>query len=208
MTDDVIALSLAEEQREAARSRIVRAACAVLARRGLSATVDDVAELAGVSRRTVFRHFVSRESLFAVAIREGTDRYGQQLPKAPEGGDLRQWLVDMLTVTHQLNARNGRVFWELTGIEPGEMSPEIANAAVETRQRRNDFATKVARLVWQARGGPDDPPTWVVDTVAVHLSGFTTQCLASDLARSPDEVARVSAEVIDAAMTAALTKLQ
>ena len=42
------------------------------------------------------------------------------------------------------------------------------------------------------------------DAVAVQLSGFTTQSLAGDLGRSPDQVAAVSAQVIEAALAAAL----
>jgi len=40
----------------------------------------------------------------------------------------------------------------------------------------------------------------------VQLSGFTTQSLAGDLGRSPDQVARVSAQVIEAALTSALAQ--
>jgi hypothetical protein len=40
--------------------------------------------------------------------------------------------------------------------------------------------------------------------VGVHLSGFTTQSLTGDFGRTPDEVARVSATVLEAALTAAL----
>jgi AcrR family transcriptional regulator len=47
--------SLLEEHRRTARERILRAARVVLAERGLAARVEDVAEAAAVSRRTVFR---------------------------------------------------------------------------------------------------------------------------------------------------------
>jgi hypothetical protein len=59
--------------------------------------------------------------------------------------------------------------------------------------------------MWQARGGPGDPPEWLVDAVAVHLSSFCTQSLAGDFGRTPDQVARVSARVIEATLAAALT---
>jgi AcrR family transcriptional regulator len=202
--NSAMAHSLAKEQRDTARSRILSAAGLVLATRGLAATVDDVADAANVNRRTIFRHFATREGLFVAAIREGIRRYGQQLPEIPGHGDLRAWLLDMLVVTHQLNARNGRVYWELAGIESEGLSADIAVVAEECRQSRNRFATNVSRRVWQARGGNGLPPTWLVDTVAIHLSGFTTQCLGGDLGRSPDEVARVSAQALDAAFTAAL----
>jgi AcrR family transcriptional regulator len=121
-----------------------------------------VAEAAGVSRRTVFRHFATRDALFVTVIRAGVRRYAEQLPAAPApGGDLSGWLAGLLVVT-------------------------------------------VTGFLWKGRGGPGAPPRWLVDAVAVQLSGFTTQSLAGDLGRTPDEVASVSAQVIEAALTTAL----
>ncbi|HEY3747840.1 MAG TPA: helix-turn-helix domain-containing protein [Pseudonocardiaceae bacterium] len=205
MSDTEQATPLADQQRDVARSRILRAARIVLAQRGFAATVDDVAEAAGVNRRTVFRHFTTRDGLFAEAIKEGVRRYTLQLPTAPEGDDLRAWLVDLLLVTHRLNAGNGRVYWELAAVEPAELSGELAVAAAERRESRKQFAVGVTSRIWQARGGQGQPPMWLTDAVAVHLSAFTTQALAGDFNRTPDEVARVSAQVLEAAFTAALT---
>ena len=196
--------TLAGEQREVARQRILRAAGAALAARGLASTVDDVAAAAGVSRRTVFRHFATRDALFVEVIRAGVRRYAEQLPAPPAGGDLRAWLAELLAVTHRLNARNGRVFWDLVGVAAEDLSPDLAVAAAECRDSRNRFAATVTEFLWHASGGPAAPPTWLTDAVAVQLSGFTTQSLAGDRGRSPDQVASVSAQVIAAALTAAL----
>jgi AcrR family transcriptional regulator len=195
--------SLADEQREVARARIVRAAGTVLAARGLAATVDEVAEAAGVSRRTIFRYFATRDALFVTVIRAGIRRYAEQIPAPPVGDDLRGWLPDLLAVTHRLNAGNGRVFWDLVGVQAAELSGDLAMVAAECRDSRNRFAASVTGLLWRARHGLGQPPGWLVDAVAVQLSGFTTQSLAGDLGRSPDEVALVSAEVIEAALRAA-----
>jgi AcrR family transcriptional regulator len=202
------ASSLADEQREVAQQRILRAAGAALAARGLAATVDDVAEAAGVSRRTIFRHFATRDALFVAVIRAGVRRYAEQLPAPPADGDLHAWLAELLAVTHRLNARNGRVFWDLTGVRTEDLSPDLAAAAAECRDSRNRFAVTVTDFLWHARGGPAAPPQWLTDAVAVQLSGFTTQSLAGDLDRSPDQVASVSAHVIEAALTAALAQPQ
>jgi AcrR family transcriptional regulator len=195
--------SLADEQRELAQARIGRAAGSVLAARGLAATIDDVAEAAGVSRRTIFRHFTTRDALFVTVIRAGIRRYAEQIPP-PAGDDLRGWLPELLAVTHRLNARNGRVFWDLVGLQPADLSGDLAMVAEECRDSRNRFAASVTDLLWRARDARGQPPQWLVDAVAVQLSGFTTQSLAGDLGRSPDEVALVSAQVIEAALTAAL----
>jgi AcrR family transcriptional regulator len=196
--------SLIDEQREVAQARILRAAGVALAARGLSATVDDVAEAAGISRRTIFRHFATRDALFVAVIRAGVRRYAEQIPAPPADDDLRGWLVELLTITHRLNASNGRVFWDLVGVRAEDLSADLALVAHECRDSRNRFAASVSELMWRARGGPGQPPQWLVDAVAVHLSGFTTQSLAGDAGRSPDEVARVSAQVIEAVLASAV----
>jgi AcrR family transcriptional regulator len=200
----ITAPSLADEQRKLAQARILRAAGAALAARGLATTVDDVAEAAGVSRRTVFRHFATRDALFVAVIRAGVRRYSEQIPAPPEGDDLRDWLAELLEVIHRLNARNGRVFWDLVGVQATHLSPDLAMAAAECRESRNRFAATVTELMWRARGGHGLPPRWLVDAVAVQLSGFTTQSLAGDLGRAPDEVAHVCAQVVEAALASAL----
>lgn len=204
--DMVSAPPLADEQRDAARSRILRAAQAVLADRGLAATVDDVAAAAAVSRRTVFRHFATRDALFAAAIREGVRRYALQVPAPPADGDMRAWLADLLLVVHRLNASNGRIYWELAALEPVGLAGELAAAAAERRQARRRFAADVTARIWQARGGPGEPPGWLADAVAVHLSGFATRSLTGDFGRSPDQVALVSARVLEASLAAAVSR--
>jgi AcrR family transcriptional regulator len=176
----------------------------VLAERGLAATVDDVAAAAGVSRRTVFRLFATRDGLLVAAIRDGVRRYALQIPPPPEDNDLRALLLDLLTVTHRLNASNGRIYWDLVALTPDDLSRELAEAAAERRASRKRFALNVTSRIWHARGGPGEPPPWLIDAVAVHLSGFSTQSLAGDFGRTPEEVAAVSAKVIEAALAAAL----
>src|SRR5262245_33272374 len=93
--------SLADAQRDLARDRILRAARGALAERGLATTVDEVAEAAGVSRRTVFRHFDTRENLFAQALRDGLRSYGDRVAPStsesvPSDGDLTDWWRSVL----------------------------------------------------------------------------------------------------------------
>lgn len=207
-TTEPTAPSLLQEQRDVARARIVRATQRVLAARGLATTVDDVAAAAGVSRRTVFRHFSTRERLFAVAIRAGLRSYGDNVPRPPEGGlvepaALDTWLLDVLLAAHRINARNGRIYWDLSALEH-DLTGELAAVDAQRREARRAFAARVTATLWRGRGGPGEPPGWLVDAVAIHLSGFATQSLAGDFGRSPDDVARVSFRVVSAALAAAL----
>lgn len=200
--------SLADEKRDLARARILRAARIVLAARGLATTVDDVAAAANVSRRTVFRHFETRERLLAEAIREGLRSYSQQLPTAglpteASHADVAAWLHNLLVTVHRLNANNGRIYWELAALG-SEVEGELATVAADRRESRRKFATRVTAHAWTASGGIGRPPVWLLDAFAVHLSGFTTQALGGDFGRTPDDVARVSARVLHASLTAAL----
>jgi AcrR family transcriptional regulator len=196
-------VGLADEQRDVARTRIVRAARRTLAARGMATTVDDVAATAGVSRRTVFRHFGTREALFAVAIRDRLRSYAEQLAPPTEGEDGDEWLRRTLVTVHRINARNGRIFWELATHE-SELTGELAAAAAECRVARKRFAGNVAAGLWQAAGGTGWPPDWVTDAVSVQLSGFTTHSLASDLDRTPEEVAASAEKVLRAVVAAAV----
>jgi len=81
-------------------------------------------------------------------------------------------------------------------------TPEVHT--IERRDARRRFASNVTTKLWQIRGGRGKPPRWLTDAVAVHLSGFTTQSLGGDFDRTPDDVARVSARVIEASLAAAL----
>lgn len=198
--------SLDDDRRDDSRARILRAARLVLAERGLSATVDDVAARAEVSRRTVFRHFETRERLLAEAFDAGVRSYTQQIPtEGPRSDDdADAWLMRMLLAVHRLNSGNGRVYWELAGSEQ-DLTGELAVVAAARRKRRKHFASWVATTMWRAGGGEGRPPIWLVDAFAVHLSAFTTAALSVDFSRSAEEVAAVSGRVLRAALAAALS---
>src|SRR5687767_11738816 len=56
--------SLAQRNRERARDEVARVAVRLFDRRGFDAvSVDEIARRAGVSRRTLFRYFPSKEDL-------------------------------------------------------------------------------------------------------------------------------------------------
>ena len=187
------------------RGRILRAARQVLAQRGLATTVDHVAEAAGLSRRTVFRAFATRDRLIAEAVRDGIRSYAEHLPPSPTGGDLDSWLVASMRAVHRLNARHGRIYWELAGLG-GELEGEIAAVAEERRAARLELVAAFTRAVWRGAGGDDDPPGWLVDCCAVQLSAFSTRALTGDFGRSADEAADACARTLAAAARAAATE--
>jgi len=197
-------LSLAEEQRTLVRQRVLRAARHVLATRGLDARVEDVADAAGLSRRTVFRYFPNRDGLLAAAVLDGIRSYGEHVPRPQEGRSLDEWLIDALRAVHGMNTRNGRGYWELALRR--HLPGELAAAASARREAARRFVSTFSSAAWRRAGGSGRPPRWLVDTFAVHLSGFGTQTLVGDLGRTPEEASAVSAKALRAALDAALAE--
>lgn len=189
-------------QGDGTRERILLAARTVLAARGLKTTVDDVADEAGISRRTVFRAFATRDRLIAEAVRDGIRSYAEHLPAGTGVPDLDDWLLSSMTAIHRLNARHGRIYWELAGLGD-DLQGEIAVVAEERRQARGDLVRAFTRTLWRAAGADGRAPAWLVDACAVQLSAFSTRALTGDFGRSPEEVASVCARTLAAAARAA-----
>ncbi len=77
-------------QRRAAQQEIESVALALFLERGYAeTTVDDVAAAAGVSRRTVFRYFETKEDLILASMRETGQRLAQTLRDVPH--DVTAW---------------------------------------------------------------------------------------------------------------------
>ena len=190
--------SLGEETRAVTRARIVRGATLALARRGFTATVDEIAAAAGVSRRTVFRHFATHDEVVAAAVSEILSSYDRLIPEGPDPEtDLETWLTETAVTLHRLNAGlMGKAFWDLHVERPG-ISP------AERHRQRVGHATRIARHAWRAGQGTGHPPSWVIDAFSLQLSGFATNCL---MGYNAEKAGRVSARVLQAVLATALAE--
>lgn len=190
--------TLGEETRSVARTRIIEGARTALAERGYDATVDDIATAAGVSRRTVFRHFPTHDAVMEAALTEVLRQYERLMPKAPTpGSELKAWLEEIAVALHELNDRLlGKAFWQLNEDRPGM-------ARTQRIKTRRGFAVQAATYAWQLAGGTGKPRDWVVDAFALQLSPFATNCLEG---YSPIEAGRVSARILTAVLTSAIAK--
>lgn len=196
--------SLAEEQRDHARARILRAARQVLAERGLATRVDDVAAAAGVGRRTVFRHFETRDALLAAAVTDGMRSYADHIPRPEPGTPLDEWLEQALIAVHRMNARHGRIYWELA-FAP-DLDGELADVAETRRAARRHLVRQVTDWSWRSAGGTGRPPSWLADAFAVYLSAFATQALVGDFGRQPEAAGRAAARALSAAVRQAVAE--
>jgi AcrR family transcriptional regulator len=186
--------TLREDSRSRARTRIIQGALIAMAASGLDVTIDEVADAAGVSRRTVFRHFANHGELIAAAISQGLSVLGSHMPSVPSpGSDVEAWLTDSVVALHQVTRQLlGRAFWDIHIDRPGTPS-EVVAAIGDIAIQRKRFAHELASCAWKALGGQGNVPRWVIDSSSLQVSGFATFALPQ---YSAQETGRLSARIL------------
>jgi AcrR family transcriptional regulator len=196
--------SLADEKHQLTEERIRQATLEAMALHGFSATVDEVADLAGVSPRTVYRHFATHDQLIAAGIREGLKAAGRPAPGSDSVDDLDGWLARIAFDAHTKNATTvGAAFWDVLGPAPSA-SKEIEEARALRRPTRMQWMNHLSAIGWSAAGGEGEPPSSVVATFAVALSVVTFHALAADFDYGVEETARFAAAMIKDRLAAAV----
>jgi AcrR family transcriptional regulator len=174
---EIAAPTIADAKRRATVDVVLAAARHLLLARGLDSTMDDIAQEAGVSRRTLFRHFESRDRLVAEALEEGIELYGESLPSFE--GDWRTWLRGVCDAAHEMQAHYGPGYWELTSRT--DLPAEIAAVEERRRSRRDQAMARIAHKLWREAGGRGDPPALVVVGVGALLSARFTSAVTNDV---------------------------
>jgi AcrR family transcriptional regulator len=187
--------TLADEKRQATLARILRSARLFVADHGLDVTVEEIAEAAGLSRRTLFRHFPTRDQLVAAAISAGLERYGELLPSY-SGGDWQTWLGELCRAVHRMNDSCGPGFWELATRH--DLPPELSAIEQERRRARREVMTALATTLWSAASGPGRPPQTVKTVVYIHLSPYFTAAVKDDAGHDWQRAARLAMSAIEA----------
>ena len=174
-----------------------------MARGGFSVTVDEIAALAGVSSRTIYRYFDTHDQLIAAGIRESLSAAGQLISGLPSvRDDLDGWIDRIALEAATRNATIiGAVFWDLVGPLPSS-SKEIEEARALRRKSRMPWMNNLSSVAWVAAGGEGEPPSSLVTTFALALSAFTFHALAADFDYGPEETARFAASMIKERLTA------
>jgi len=160
----VTGTDLRATQAQRTRAAIRAAALTLTRERGYSAmTVDDVATLAGVSRRTVFNHFSSKADLLVIGLEPPE-------PEAVEAfingsGSLLEDLGALLASgAEAVESERG---WLLSFPEIVRDNPEIERAIHE---RLRAITASLADAAGRRLGtGPDEPRTRAVVALAVAI---------------------------------------
>lgn len=148
--------SLRAEQAARTRSRIVDAVVAVVSERGdADFSVPEIAKASGVSLRTVYRYFPTRQHLVDAVAAVGDHVAATDLPAAELTlGDLDPWL--------------GEAWRALLAREAFIRAQHASPNGAEIRRSRIPFFRDVTRTLLQ-REVPDLPPDTVDDTVDTIL---------------------------------------
>jgi AcrR family transcriptional regulator len=212
--------SLAGAQQQLTRRRIAQAAMEVVGRRGFDATVEEIAQLSGVSPRTVFRHYVSHDRLIAATVKdmfEACARYPiEGLPRLVEDfdgwisglprriDDLDGWLEALAITVHTRTARIfGRAFWDIHA--PQGIATEALSEVTTLRRRfRLQGIGYLTALAWEAAGGRGEPPEDLVLVFALNLSPFATQALMIDFDQTPADIGVLVAKILQMSVARAL----
>ena len=137
------ALHTLERLTDRKRAAIVNAAVAEFRQSGYEATsMDRVAATAGVSKRTVYNHFPSKEALFAQIIQQLSERIAEELDLAyRHDRPLRAQLLEL--VSQKLRLLHDPNFADLArvAIAAGIHSPERAQEMVARMSEREEGLT-------------------------------------------------------------------
>jgi hypothetical protein len=106
---------------------------------------------------------------------------------------LETWLIESTVAVHELfRSSLGRAFWDLHVDRP-RISDDVTDFIAKTPQIRRRIASTAMTDAWRALGAAGEPPTWLLDTFSIHLSGFATFAYAN---RTPRETGELSGKIL------------
>lgn len=186
---------------ERKRQAILEAAIAEFRSQGFDATsMDRVAASAGVSKRTVYNHFPSKDALFAEILRGLWQRSADMLsvPYRPDQ-PLREQLLQLLQ--QKLRLLDDPAFIDLSrvAIAHGVHSPERARDLIAQLGSKEEGATRWIRAALDdGRLQPLDPQ-FASQQLEALVKGFAfwPQIAMGQPALSAEQQAQVAASAVD-----------
>ena len=135
----------AQTAHEAKREQILRAAELEFQENGFAVTnMDSISARAGASKRTVYKHFESKEKLFRELIRRHWSKFAKSLEVTyEEGRDIREQLIELgqaegcLLTSPEVMATTKMVMSEVL------RSPDL----VEENQEKTDFKASFEEML-------------------------------------------------------------
>jgi AcrR family transcriptional regulator len=161
--------------REAQRAKILDAAMQVFARKGLGATMADVAAAAGVSQGLAYRYFANKEAIYHALIEQSVQlgntasQYIEEIPGTP--GERLNFLLSRVLESRRYNTVIFQLFYHVVS---DETTPDTLREQVS---KRGQFIQDVLRhliVEGQATGEvAEGDPDQLVTAFMAYLDGIT-----------------------------------
>lgn len=180
---------------------ITEAAVRVAAQHGISgASMDQIAEAAGVAKGSLYYNFASKDAIFEAVIRAGFERLGEAIDEARDGAAGDPAAVPRAVAVATLETLRGNL--DLAKLMASEVfrtdrpwadAMELARSSVVVRFR--DVLREARRTEDSAGGDPDD----ITETAgAAFFGALAGACLDWLLFRPDQPVDRVLDQVLRA----------
>jgi AcrR family transcriptional regulator len=169
------------------RAAILRAAAAAFAERGFAATsMDDVAAAAGITRLIVYRHFESKDALYAAVLQDVRDRLAQEGSAFSGRGESAA--VRALLAVGRDDAAGVTLL-----LRHAAREPQFASYADEFREQVITYADRLMRL---ARAPARVRSRWAAETLVSFVFDALMHWLEDgDPERDDEFLARVDASL-------------
>jgi AcrR family transcriptional regulator len=169
------------------RERVIAAAAAVFAERGVEASVPEVAARAGVGKATVYRSFPTKDHLVAAVVIERMEDFARRaraLLDAPDAAAALRELLDEKAVEHCLDRR-------LASALQAAASPDLLAEA------RRNLWDAVGELMDRAKAQGTMRESATAQDLRI-LWGGAARMLTADDVHDPDAWRRYAGLVLDA----------
>src|SRR6202166_4017436 len=126
-----------------------------VARHGFEATVGEIAELSGMSPRTIFRHYKSQSALIASTLQDMFEAGNRPIDGLPRpSDDLDGWLEGLTLALHTRGVEIfGEVIWDVL-VAPGAGRPAVISEIIDAQvEFRREAVQQLTTIAWQAAGG-------------------------------------------------------
>lgn len=188
---------------EFVRSRVIQSTQRLLAEEGLGVSMDQIAASAGIGRRSLFRHFGSRDALIAQALEEAVSAFGKRLAAVlSTDAPFPNWLHDVLSEVQRSQLEVGRAYWELMASNDEQLTPQLAAVNRRRRANRQRWTEDVARQAWSLAGGHEPIPDVIVDAFALMLSRHAVRSLVEEFGLPPERAVASNVAVLTALIQA------
>lgn len=178
---------------------VVQAILELLREGNLRPSAQEIAKRAGVSERTVFRHFADLEQLFAAAVAEQAKHIAPLLDMPPTQGPRRQRVSELVR-------RRARLYEEVTPVRRAAVRHAQFHAVV--RQSLGQLHSILrgqleAVLAAEIRSAAADARRELVDALDVATSWSTWETLRADQGLGPGRAAGVFERSVNSLLSAA-----